>query len=89
MWTVNSKYLTLILGSVAIYLMWMDVGFYLELQQLPVRTNTTSAPSYTYTPFQPITIKQLMLPATVQVNYQLRFSSQNIVLVVAQEKICD
>ena len=88
MWTVNSKYLTLILGSVAIYLMWMDVGFYLELQQLPVRTNTTSTPSYTYTPFQPITIKQLMLPATVQVNYQLRFSSQNI-LVVAQEKICD
>ena len=88
MWTVNSKYLTLILGSVAIYLMWMDVGFYLELQQLPVRTNTTAAPSYTYTPFQPITIKQLMLPATVQVNYQLRFSSQNI-LVVAQEKICD
>ena len=86
--SVNSKYLSLLLASLAIYLMWMDVGFYLELQQLPVRTNTTSAPSYTYTPFQPITIKQLMLPATVQVNYQLRFSSQNI-LVVAQEKICD
>ena len=68
--SVNSKYLSLCLVSVAIYLMWMDVGFYLELQNLPVReanASKVSSPSFTYSPFQPITIKQLMLPATVQV----------------------
>ena len=68
--SVNSKYLSLLLASLAIYLMWMDVGFYLELQNLPVRAfNETKADpsSFVYSPFQPITIKQLMLPATVQV----------------------
>ena len=67
--SVNSKYLSLCLVSVAIYLMWMDVGFYLELQNLPVRAANESkmSPSFVYSPFQPITIKQLMLPATVQV----------------------
>ena len=67
--SVNSKYLSLLLASLAIYLMWMDVGFYLELQNLPVRAANESkvSPSFVYSPFQPITIKQLMLPATVQV----------------------
>ena len=74
--SVNSKYLSLCLVSVAIYLMWMDVGFYLELQNLPVRdaneSKVSSSPSsYVYSPFQPITIKQLMLPATVQVIFQV------------------
>ena len=67
--SLNTKYLSLCLVSVAIYLMWMDVGFYLELQNLPVRVANESkvSPSFVYSPFQPITIKQLMLPATVQV----------------------
>ena len=67
--SVNSKYLSLCLVSVAIYLMWMAVGFYLELQNLPIRVANESkvSPSFVYSPFQPITIKQLMLPATVQV----------------------
>ena len=74
--SVNSKYLSLCLVSVAIYLMWMDVGFYLELQNLPVReaneSKVSSSPSsYVYSPFQPITIKQLMLPATVQVIFKV------------------
>ena len=40
--SVNSKYLSLCLVSVAIYLMWMDVGFYLELQNLPGRVANES-----------------------------------------------
>ena len=60
--------------------MWMDVGFYLEVQNLPVRditiTNTSSgtasSSTYSYSPFQPITVKQLMLTSTVQVNIYIQ-----------------
>ena len=48
--------------------MWMDVTFYLELQKLPVRQpNVTGVTSYVYSPFSPITVKQLMLLNVVQV----------------------
>jgi len=71
--SVNFKYLTLFLVAIAIYLLWMDVGFYLELQKMPPRSPAfpdspklnISAP-YIYSPFHPITVKLLMLPATIQ-----------------------
>ena len=66
--TVNFKCLTLLLVAVAIYLLWMDVGFYLEVQQLPVRVsnNSESEAGFVYSPFGPITVKLLMLSATIQ-----------------------
>lgn len=66
--TVNFKCLTLLLVAVAIYLLWMDVGFYLEVQQLPVRVsnNSDSEAGFVYSPFGPITVKLLMLSATIQ-----------------------
>eukprot|EP00092_Neocalanus_flemingeri_P034761 GFUD01037829.1.p1 GENE.GFUD01037829.1~~GFUD01037829.1.p1 ORF type:complete len:361 (-),score=72.17 GFUD01037829.1:68-1150(-) len=71
--TVNFKYLTLFLAAVAIYLLWMDVGFYLELQKMAPRSpNIPNVPKlnistpYIYSPFQPITVKLLMLPPTIQ-----------------------
>lgn len=75
MFSVNYKYLSLFLVALAIYLLWMDVGLYLELQKfqartpgnlLPPLTNRSVRPSYTFSPFQPITVKLLMLPATIQ-----------------------
>ena len=74
--SVNFKYLTLFLVAIAIYLIWMDVGFYLELQKMPLRSPAfpdspklnISAP-YIYSPFHPITVKLLMLPATIQVTF--------------------
>ena len=73
--TVNFKYLTLFLISVAIYLLWMEVGFYLELQKMGPRIpNDPSAPKlnistpFVYSPFHPITVKLLMLSATIQVS---------------------
>ena len=60
--------LSLLLLSIAIYLMWMDVTFYLELQKLPVRNPNLTVTSYAYSPFSPITVKQLMLLNVVQVN---------------------
>ena len=46
----------------------MDVTFYLELQKLPVREpNVSRVTSYVYSPFSPITVKQLMLLNVVQV----------------------
>ena len=72
--SVNFKYLSLFLASLAIYLLWMDVGFYLELQKMAPRPpNTSDAPKlnisthYLYSPFHPITVKLLMLPPTIQV----------------------
>ena len=47
--------------------MWMDVTFYLELQKLPVRQPNVTVSSYAYSPFSPITVKQLMLLNVVQV----------------------
>ena len=67
--TVNFKCLTLLLVAVAIYLLWMDVGFYLEVQQLPVRVSSnTSDPGavFVYSPFGPITVKLMMVSATIQ-----------------------
>merc|ERR1712110_258669 len=52
-----------------IYLLWMDVGFYLEVQQLPVRVSSnTSDPGavFVYSPFGPITVKLMMVSATIQ-----------------------
>ena len=72
--TVNSKCLTLFLAALAIYLLWMDVGFYLELQKMAPRPpNIPNVPKlnistpYIYSPFHPITVKLLMLPPTIQV----------------------
>ena len=73
--SVNFKGLTLLLVGIGIYLLWMDVGFYLEVQQLPVRhvthvTNSSQPPSdtsdYEYSPFLPITVKLMMLSPTIQ-----------------------
>ena len=67
--TVNFKCLTLLLVAVAIYLLWMDVGFYLEVQQLLVRVSNTSDAEtqvFVYSPFGPITVKMMMLSATIQ-----------------------
>ena len=73
--SVNFKGLTLLLVGIGIYLLWMDVGFYLEVQQLPVRhvthvTNSSQPPSdtsdYEYYPFLPITVKLMMLSPTIQ-----------------------
>ena len=70
---INSRYLNICLVFLAMYLIWMDLGFYLELQNLPVREaneSKVSSPTFVYSPFKPITIKQLMLPATVQVIFK-------------------
>ena len=68
--TVNFKCLTLLLVAVAIYLLWMDVGFYLEVQQLPVRVSSNISDAETqefvYSPFGPITVKLMMVSATIQ-----------------------
>jgi len=71
--SVNFKYLTLFLAAIAIYLLWMDVGFYLELQKMAPRSpNIPEAPKlnistpYIYSPFSPITVKLMMLPPTIQ-----------------------
>jgi len=65
----STKCLTLFLAGLAIYLLWMDVGFYLELQRLAPRSldpPSNSTQPYIYSPFQPITVKLLMFPPTVQ-----------------------
>lgn len=67
--------LSLFLLSIAIYLMWMDVTFYLELQKLPVRVPNVTATTYAYSPFNPITVKQLMLLNVVQVRQVLNIIS--------------
>ena len=68
--TVNFKCLTLLLVAVAIYLLWMDVGFYLEVQQLPVRVSSnisdTETQEFVYSPCGPITVKLMMVSATIQ-----------------------
>ena len=72
--SVNFKYLSLFLAAIAIYLLWMDVGFYLELQKMAPRSpNIPEVPKlnistpYIYSPFHPITVKLMMLPPTIQV----------------------
>jgi len=74
--SINYKYLTLFLVALAIYLLWMDVGLYLELQKFQNRppgnllqNNNSSLKgerSYTFSPFCPITVKLLMLPPSIQ-----------------------
>ena len=61
----------------------MDVTFYLELQKLPVRQPnlTSAATSYTYSPFSPITVKQLMLLNVVQVCEEWRHFHEYPVLL--------
>ena len=79
--TVNFKGLTLLLVAVAIYLLWMDVGFYLEVQQLgprPVTSNATAAAEYAYSPFHPITVKLMMSPPTIQVEFKNMIRSRAI-----------
>jgi len=75
MFSLNYKYLTLCLVALGIYLLWMDVGLYLELQKFPARTpgnlqalisNRTTPSPYVFSPFCPMTVKLLMLPATIQ-----------------------
>ena len=79
MMNLNSKYLHLCMVVLAMYLMLMDLGFYLEVQRLPVRGESNesniSSSAFVYSPFKPITIKQLMLPATVQVIFKDFFGS--------------
>ena len=68
--TVNFKYLTLFLAALAIYLLWMDVGFYLELQKMVPRSlDINKTTPYIYSPFHPITVKLLMLPPFIQVRF--------------------
>lgn len=73
--SVNYKYLTLCLIALGIYILWMDVGMYLELQKFKGRTpgnllnisgNKTTPTPYTFSPFCPIRVKLLLLPPTVQ-----------------------
>ena len=47
----HGRYVSLVLGGLGIYVLWMDVGFYLELQNLPVRQENISS-VYTYSPIQ-------------------------------------
>ena len=57
--------LTLIFIAVAIYLIWMDVALYINLQKLPTlksRLEATAKPVGTpFSPFDPITMKLLMM----------------------------
>jgi len=58
--------LTVFLVTLAIYLMWMDVAFYLEIQNLQPRSATNPTTEYTFSVFQPITVKLMMLTPTIQ-----------------------
>ena len=62
--------LTLVLVAVAIYLIWMDVALYINLQQLPPlkeRLESKAKPPGTpFSPFEPITIKLLMMCPPMQ-----------------------
>ena len=72
---VTYRGLTLMLVAVAIYLLWMDFLFYLEIKQLVPRLvqNSSSSsyvatqPKYTYSPFHPITVQLMMFGSTLQV----------------------
>ena len=72
--SVNFKGLTLLLVGIAIYLLWMDVGFYLEVQQLQPRQHENTSSSiqeFNFSPFHPITVKLMMLSPTIQVFNQV------------------
>ena len=57
--------LTLILIAVTIYLIWMDVALYINLQNLPSLkerlVDKAKPPGTPFSPFEPITIKLLMM----------------------------
>ena len=84
--SVNFKGLTLLLAGVAIYLLWMDVGFYLEVQQLQPRpmTNTSSnnIDNFKFSPFHPITVKLMMLSPSIQVKLFNKFLSEKYLTLV-------
>lgn len=68
---VTCSYLTLFLVSVGVYIIWMDVALYVNLQQVPPKTpsdykllNVTE--EFSYSPFYPITMKLLMEGPTIQ-----------------------
>ena len=61
----HGRYVSLLLGGLGIYVLWMDVGFYLELQNLPVRQQNISS-VYTYSPYHPLTVKLLMTHPLIQ-----------------------
>ena len=56
--------LTLVFIIVGIYLIWMDVALYINLQQLPPlnQRNIKRAEGTPFSPFEPITMKLLMMP---------------------------
>lgn len=63
--------LTVFLVALLIYMMWMDVAFYLEIQNMLPRSTATSVPDVTKEPFSfslfhPITVKLIMLTPTIQ-----------------------
>jgi len=71
---MNYKYLSMLVAALAIYLLWMDVGLYLELQKFTPRTpgslaglnkSSPHAP-YSFSPFCPMTVKLLLLPPSIQ-----------------------
>ena len=70
---VTFRGLTLMLVAVAIYLLWMDFLFYIEIKQLVPRLVQNSSsyvatqPKYTYSPFHPITVQLMMFGSTLQV----------------------
>ena len=72
---VTFRGLTLMLVAVAIYLLWMDFLFYIEIKQLIPRLVQNSSSSsyvatqhkYTYSPFHPITVQLMMFGSTLQV----------------------
>ena len=63
--------LTVFLVALLIYMMWMDLAFYLEIQNLLPRSMTTSIPEeakehFSFSVFHPITAKLMMLTPTIQ-----------------------
>ena len=66
--SLNTKCLTLFLVAVMIYLLWMDICLYLELQNLPARPPAENLTAqYTFSPFHPMTVKLLMVSSFKEV----------------------
>ena len=64
----NVSKLTLVLAVVAIYLIWMDVALYINLQQLPELSQRTEnkVKNAPFSPFDGITIKLVMMTPIMQ-----------------------
>jgi hypothetical protein len=74
--SLNTKCLTVFLGVVLIYLIWMDICLYMELLNLPIRLpaeNLTT--TYTFSPFHPMTVKLLMVSSFKEVGHSKYFKS--------------